>query len=176
MLFTVPAQIFLMGLEFKAGTFWSQAHTPPTLRIIFYSLCQQEVDAEKELIRVCSTEPTELKDLPMRIPKESARYHFFLYKHSHEGDYLESTGEQILTSYYEQLKHTIITIHVFLCCSDWYFVSADCLYFFPFSLQSSFILCPGTSVASERGCCIPAAKIPWLTWWKTISRLRLRKR
>ncbi|KAI4826107.1 hypothetical protein CesoFtcFv8_007248 [Champsocephalus esox] len=52
---------------------------------------QLEVDAEKELIRLSNTEPTELKDLPLRIPKESARYHFFLYKHSHEGDYLEST-------------------------------------------------------------------------------------
>ncbi|XP_076589151.1 twinfilin-1a [Chaetodon auriga] len=52
---------------------------------------QLQVDAEQELIRLCSTEPTELKDLPMRIPKDTARYHFFLYKHSHEGDYLEST-------------------------------------------------------------------------------------
>ncbi|XP_010775174.1 twinfilin-1-like [Notothenia coriiceps] len=52
---------------------------------------QLEVDAEKELIRLSNTEPTELKDLPLRIPKESARYHLFLYKHSHEGDYLEST-------------------------------------------------------------------------------------
>ncbi|XP_059190357.1 twinfilin-1-like [Centropristis striata] len=52
---------------------------------------QLQVDLEQELIRLCNTEPTELKDLPMRIPKESPRYHFFLYKHSHEGDYLEST-------------------------------------------------------------------------------------
>ncbi|XP_060931993.1 twinfilin-1a [Limanda limanda] len=52
---------------------------------------QLQVDAEQELIRLSNTDPTELKDLPMRIPKESARYHFFLYKHSHEGDYLEST-------------------------------------------------------------------------------------
>lgn len=52
---------------------------------------QLEVDSEQEVIRLCSTEPTEVKDLPMRIPKESPRYHFFLYKHSHEGDYLEST-------------------------------------------------------------------------------------
>ncbi|KAM9351855.1 twinfilin-1a [Symphorus nematophorus] len=52
---------------------------------------QLQVDAEQELIRLCSTEPTEVKDLPMRIPKDAARYHFFLYKHSHEGDYLEST-------------------------------------------------------------------------------------
>ncbi|PWA28487.1 hypothetical protein CCH79_00016338, partial [Gambusia affinis] len=52
---------------------------------------QLKIDAEKEMIRLCSTEPTELKDLPKRVPKDSPRYHFFLYKHSHEGDYLEST-------------------------------------------------------------------------------------
>uniref|UniRef100_A0A3Q3WV94 Twinfilin-1 n=1 Tax=Mola mola TaxID=94237 RepID=A0A3Q3WV94_MOLML len=52
---------------------------------------QLVIDDEQELIRLCNTEPTELKDLPMRIPQDSARYHIFLYKHSHEGDYLEST-------------------------------------------------------------------------------------
>ncbi|CAN9498957.1 unnamed protein product [Ophioblennius macclurei] len=52
---------------------------------------QLEVDSQQEIIRLCSTEPTEVKDLPSRIPKDAARYHFFLYKHSHEGDYLEST-------------------------------------------------------------------------------------
>lgn len=52
---------------------------------------QLEVDAEEEIIRLSNTDATEVKDLPCRIPKESARYHFFLYKHSHEGDYLEST-------------------------------------------------------------------------------------
>ncbi|XP_061577059.1 twinfilin-1-like [Cololabis saira] len=52
---------------------------------------QLNIDAQNEKICLCSTEPTELKDLPMRIPKDSPRYHFFLYKHSHEGDYLEST-------------------------------------------------------------------------------------
>ncbi|KAM3870290.1 twinfilin-1a [Diretmus argenteus] len=52
---------------------------------------QLEIDFEKELIRLSNTEPTEVKDLPKRIPQDSARYHFFLYKHSHEGDYLEST-------------------------------------------------------------------------------------
>ncbi|KAM9815056.1 twinfilin-1-like [Syngnathus typhle] len=52
---------------------------------------QLEVDAEKELICLRSTEPTDLRSLPSRIPKDAARYHFFLYKHSHEGDCLEST-------------------------------------------------------------------------------------
>ncbi|KAJ7997860.1 hypothetical protein DPEC_G00216540 [Dallia pectoralis] len=52
---------------------------------------QLEIDFAKELIKLSNTEPTEVKDLPRRIPTESARYHFFRYNHSHEGDYLEST-------------------------------------------------------------------------------------
>ncbi|XP_058599051.1 twinfilin-1 isoform X4 [Neofelis nebulosa] len=51
---------------------------------------QLEIDIKNEIIILASTTNTELKDLPKRIPKDSARYHFFLYKHSHEGDYLES--------------------------------------------------------------------------------------
>ncbi|XP_044279039.1 twinfilin-1 [Varanus komodoensis] len=51
---------------------------------------QLQIDMQNETIILASTIPTELKDLPKRIPKDSARYHFFLYKHSHEGDYLES--------------------------------------------------------------------------------------
>ncbi|KAL8221375.1 UNVERIFIED_CONTAM: Twinfilin-1 [Gekko kuhli] len=51
---------------------------------------QLQIDMKNEMIVLASTLPTELKDLPKRIPKDSARYHFFLYKHSHEGDYLES--------------------------------------------------------------------------------------
>lgn len=52
---------------------------------------QLEIDFPKECIKLTNTAPTELRDLPKRIPKDAARYHFFLYKHSHEGDYLEST-------------------------------------------------------------------------------------
>ncbi|XP_041113954.1 twinfilin-1-like [Polyodon spathula] len=51
---------------------------------------QLEIDFQNETIVLASTTPTEIKDLPKRIPKDSARYHFFLYKHNHEGDYLES--------------------------------------------------------------------------------------
>lgn len=53
---------------------------------------------KNEMIVLASTLSTELKDLPKRIPKDSARYHFFLYKHSHEGDYLESIGMPQLSS------------------------------------------------------------------------------
>ena len=55
-----------------------------------HSDVQLEIDIKNETIILANTENTELRDLPKRIPKDSARYHFFLYKHSHEGDYLES--------------------------------------------------------------------------------------
>ncbi|XP_030636976.1 twinfilin-1b [Chanos chanos] len=51
---------------------------------------QLEIDFPNESIKLSSTAPTELRDLPKRIPRDAARYHFFLYKHTHEGDYLES--------------------------------------------------------------------------------------
>ncbi|KAF3815727.1 hypothetical protein GH733_016271 [Mirounga leonina] len=47
------------------------------------------------MIILANTTNTELKDLPKRIPKDSARYHFFLYEHSHEGDYLESISSAL---------------------------------------------------------------------------------
>ncbi|XP_015276397.1 PREDICTED: twinfilin-2 isoform X3 [Gekko japonicus] len=51
---------------------------------------QLKLDLERETIDLVHTHATEIADLPKRIPQDSARYHFFLYKHSHEGDYLES--------------------------------------------------------------------------------------
>lgn len=45
---------------------------------------------KNETIILANTLDTEIKDLPKRVPKDAARYHFFLYKHTHEGDYLES--------------------------------------------------------------------------------------
>ncbi|KAJ7407995.1 hypothetical protein WISP_123594 [Willisornis vidua] len=50
----------------------------------------QQIDMKNEIIILANTLDTELKDLPKRVPKDAARYHFFLYKHTHEGDYLES--------------------------------------------------------------------------------------
>ncbi|XP_072528270.1 twinfilin-1a [Salminus brasiliensis] len=55
-----------------------------------FNYVQLKIDFDKELIMLSNTDLTELRDLPKRIPKDAARYHFFLYKHSHEGDHLES--------------------------------------------------------------------------------------
>lgn len=47
---------------------------------------------ERETIELVHANPTETRDLARSVPKDTPRYHLFLYKHSHEGDYLESVG------------------------------------------------------------------------------------
>ncbi|XP_077428470.1 twinfilin-2 isoform X2 [Vanacampus margaritifer] len=51
---------------------------------------QLSLDVERETVELVHSHHTETQDLPCRVPKDTPRYHFFLYKHSHEGDYLES--------------------------------------------------------------------------------------
>ncbi|KAM7230120.1 hypothetical protein CapIbe_018837 [Capra ibex] len=51
---------------------------------------QLKLDLERETIELVHTEPTDVAQLPSRVPRDAARYHFFLYKHTHEGDPLES--------------------------------------------------------------------------------------
>ncbi|XP_068615885.1 twinfilin-2-like, partial [Brachionichthys hirsutus] len=51
---------------------------------------QLRLDVKKETIELVHSNHTETCDLPHSVPKDTPRYHFFLYKHSHEGDYLES--------------------------------------------------------------------------------------
>ncbi|XP_067832256.1 twinfilin-2-like isoform X1 [Heptranchias perlo] len=51
---------------------------------------QLKLDTEAEVISLVHTQPTEIADLPKRVPSDFPRWHFFLYKHSHEGEHLES--------------------------------------------------------------------------------------
>ena len=37
--------------------------------------------------------------LPSAVPSDVARYHFFLFKHTHEGDYMEKIGMYTLDHY-----------------------------------------------------------------------------
>ncbi|XP_030812505.1 twinfilin-2 isoform X2 [Camarhynchus parvulus] len=78
----------LQGLAFPLQLDAQQAIQALKQKKINY--IQLKLDLERETIDLVHTSPTEISDLPKRIPQDSARYHFFLYKHSHEGDYLES--------------------------------------------------------------------------------------
>ncbi|XP_040889529.1 twinfilin-2-like isoform X1 [Toxotes jaculatrix] len=51
---------------------------------------QLRLDVEKETIELVHTKPTETRELPYRIPTDSPRYHFFIFKHSHQGQLQEA--------------------------------------------------------------------------------------
>ncbi|XP_029287161.1 twinfilin-2b isoform X2 [Cottoperca gobio] len=51
---------------------------------------QLRLDVEKETIELVHTKPTETHELPYRIPTDSPRYHFFIFKHSHQGQRQEA--------------------------------------------------------------------------------------
>lgn len=53
----------------------------------------QKLDVEKETIELVHTKPTETQELPCRIPKDSPRYHFFIFKHSYQGQLQEALGQ-----------------------------------------------------------------------------------
>lgn len=56
----------------------------------------QRLDIQKETIELVHSNLTETHELPCRVPKDTPRYHFFLYKHFHEGDNLESVGMHLM--------------------------------------------------------------------------------
>ncbi|XP_040015011.1 twinfilin-2-like [Xiphias gladius] len=51
---------------------------------------QLRLDVEKETIELVHTKPTETHELPYRIPTDSPRYHFFIFRHSHQGQRQEA--------------------------------------------------------------------------------------
>ncbi|XP_063074166.1 twinfilin-1b [Engraulis encrasicolus] len=51
---------------------------------------QLEIDFPNESIKLSCAAPTDLKDLPKRIPRDAARYHLYMFKHTHQGQHLES--------------------------------------------------------------------------------------
>uniref|UniRef100_A0A3Q3ISX5 ADF-H domain-containing protein n=1 Tax=Monopterus albus TaxID=43700 RepID=A0A3Q3ISX5_MONAL len=51
---------------------------------------QLRLDVEKETIELVHTKPTEIHELQYRIPTDSPRYHFFIFKHYHQGQLHEA--------------------------------------------------------------------------------------
>lgn len=64
-----------------------------TLPLLSYTVIViQSIDIKNETINLDNCVDTDAGTLNSRFPSDHARYHLFLYKHSHEGDYLESIG------------------------------------------------------------------------------------
>lgn len=68
-----------------------------TEQSVFVCIALQRLDVEKETIELVHTKPTETQELPYRIPTDSPRYHFFIFKHSHQGQLQEALGQYTLS-------------------------------------------------------------------------------
>jgi len=55
-----------------------------------YNYLQFHIDLEKEEIHITKADNITVQKLSGQVPNDHARFHLFLYKHSYEGDYLES--------------------------------------------------------------------------------------
>ena len=53
----------------------------------------------------------EIHGLSSAIPTDTARYHLFWYKHTHEGDYTESAGQTFLNFFIKCVAKGITEIH-----------------------------------------------------------------
>uniref|UniRef100_A0A8C5N0I1 Twinfilin-1 n=1 Tax=Leptobrachium leishanense TaxID=445787 RepID=A0A8C5N0I1_9ANUR len=78
----------LQGIAFPIEA--TAYHALEQLKVKSLNYVQLKIDFQNETIILADTTYTDVRDLPKRIPKDAARYHFFMYKHSHEGDYLDS--------------------------------------------------------------------------------------
>uniref|UniRef100_A0AAQ4RC91 Twinfilin actin-binding protein 2b n=1 Tax=Gasterosteus aculeatus aculeatus TaxID=481459 RepID=A0AAQ4RC91_GASAC len=78
----------LQGLAFPLQEETKQALQQLKKRRINY--IQLRLDVEKETIELVHTKPTETHELPYRIPPDCPRYHFFIFKHSHQGQRQEA--------------------------------------------------------------------------------------
>ncbi|EDV91615.1 twinfilin [Drosophila grimshawi] len=55
-----------------------------------YDYLQFRISLEEERIHVSHAGNVDLQDLRRQVPEDHARYHLYIFKHTHEGDYLES--------------------------------------------------------------------------------------
>ena len=49
---------------------------------------------DEEKIHLVTTGDISINKLASKVPEDSARYHLFNFKHTHEGDYMESVGKE----------------------------------------------------------------------------------
>lgn len=55
-----------------------------------YNYLQFKIDLKEEKIHLVKAGNVDIEKLPKEIPDDEARYHVYLFKHTHEGDFLES--------------------------------------------------------------------------------------
>ena len=56
-------------------------------------------DLEEEKICLAKAAVISLTELPSHVPSDQARYHLYIFKHTHEGDHMESIGMDLFELY-----------------------------------------------------------------------------
>lgn len=68
----------------------------PELMVLRHFILCQSVDTEAEQIELRYGGDCSVEEIASKTPKDQPCYNFFLFKHTHEGDYLESIGKYTL--------------------------------------------------------------------------------
>lgn len=55
-----------------------------------YNYLQFQIDIEQEEINLSKAATISLVELPQQVPTDQARYHLFIFTHTHEGDHMDS--------------------------------------------------------------------------------------
>lgn len=55
-----------------------------------YNYLQMRIDIPEEIIHLETAENITIEKLPSKIPSDTARYHLYNFKHTHEGDFIEN--------------------------------------------------------------------------------------
>ena len=63
------------------------------LRAKHVDYVQLSIDIKKEIINLEEKGKVAVGDLPKKVPEDQPRYHLFEFKHTHEGDYMQSIGK-----------------------------------------------------------------------------------
>lgn len=72
------------------------------------------LDIDEETIHLDTAENTSLEKLPSKVPEDTARYHLYKFKHTHEGDYTESIGIILqYTSFFLLLNNYCFSFYLF---------------------------------------------------------------
>lgn len=80
----------LSGVAFPVTDEAKQAITEMAKGVHEY--IQLKIDLEEEKIHLVTACDVSLDKLPTKVPSDSARYHLYNFKHTHEGDYTECIG------------------------------------------------------------------------------------
>lgn len=54
---------------------------------------QLSIDTKKEIVNLEEKGKVSVAELPKKVPEDQPRYHLYEFKHTHEGDYMQSISE-----------------------------------------------------------------------------------